>query len=157
MKKFKIKETIKLETKFFIVPQRESGIFDLPAPAFKIYVWLLSHSTNFEFNLKYLTNGVKMHHKTVEQHFNLLLELGAIKSVNNDIEFVSLLTSKYIIKNKRKSNRKSVKNDIFSIQKENQTKSVKSDTSSQESKSTDKSVNFDINSNLKSLVENDNL
>ena len=114
MKKYEIKK-IPIIGNSYSVPQRESGIFDLPAPAFKIYVWLLSHQDGFKFNMKYLTQGVKMHHITVENNFNLLLENGIIKVSLLTLEIVTSDIKVYHKSKESKSKRKSVKNDTSSL------------------------------------------
>lgn len=139
-----------LAGKYFQVPERKSGIFNLPAPAFKIYVWLLSHENGFEFNRNFLDAGVKMHHITVTKNLKILEKCGVIKNVTSDINLkMSLLALKYVTSDIKVNNKsKSIKESKL------KSKNVISDISSFESKSIVENVKSDISEKLKELEEN---
>lgn len=128
MKQFKIVKK-EINGNSYSVPQRESGIFNLPAPAFKIYIWLLSHAVGFKFNRKYLDAGVKLHHITVTENLKILEECGAIKNVTSDIEIVTSDIKVYQLKNKVNHKRKNVNSDISLFESKSTGKNVTSDIS----------------------------
>jgi hypothetical protein len=126
--KYKIKNN-KINGYHIEVPQRESGVFNLPAPAFKIYVWLLSHDIGFEFNRKFLDAGVKMHHITVTKNLKILQKYGAIKNVTSDIEIVTSDIKVNQLKKKVNQKSKNVTNDISSFESKSIVENVTNDIS----------------------------
>jgi len=125
VKKYKIVKS-KLDGKHIQIPQRGSGVFNLSAPAFKLYVWLTSHNDGFSFNADFMVAGVKMHHVTVKKALSELHRCGAIKYVNSDIVIVTCDIKVDKLKNKRKSQMKNVTTDISNLEV-NHIESVTSD------------------------------
>ena len=91
-----MKHTIKKEKqegKFIRLPQRESGIFDLPLGAFKLYAWLISHDDGYTFSNYFIRKGTKMRYESIKNALKDLVKANRISITNDTITIYGSITN----------------------------------------------------------------